>query len=263
MLGKAGVNGVRRTIKRGKNLARYSLPLVKGLARKATKGGGCALWDAPRTRFNQKISSHRIFEGVDFDLSEVKAIKNSVPEVTVNDVMVAVVSGALRRYLSRKGELPEKSMTAALPVNIAPDRGALAPGGHGNHISFVFPKIYTNEADPVKRLQAISRANTAAKNSSKNLGGGELMDTAGLVPAAITGTLARSFVKYDVGSKMPPLFNTIITNVMGASVAALPCRCQVAAFFMGQVSVMTPWGRSTSYSVTTTRSASVSLAVEK
>ena len=68
----------------------------------------------PRTRFNGKISPHRVFQAVHFPLEDIKRIKNAVPGATVNDVAITICGGALRKYLQSKDELPEESLAAAV-----------------------------------------------------------------------------------------------------------------------------------------------------
>ncbi|MCL6271732.1 hypothetical protein M3P05_17575 [Sansalvadorimonas sp. 2012CJ34-2] len=161
LLGRAGVNGVRSLWERGRVVARYTLPVSRGLFKRAVKGcNGCALMHAPKTRFNGKVSPHRVFEAVGFDLKTLNKIRDAFPEVTVNDVIVSVVSGALRRYLIHKDELPEQSLTAMLPVNIDP---ALS-GAQGNNLSLMVPKIHAELAHPVDRLKAVQEAVAEAKH---------------------------------------------------------------------------------------------------
>src|SRR5262249_40183039 len=61
---------------------------------------------APRTRFSGPVTAHRVIENRSFDLAEVRRIKSEVPGATVNDAVLAIVAGALRRYLESKNELP-------------------------------------------------------------------------------------------------------------------------------------------------------------
>src|SRR5207244_1942811 len=83
---------------------------------------------APRTRFNVPVTPHRVFGGVVFSLDRIKAIKNAVTESTVNDVVLAVCAGALRRLLLQAGELPKKPLVAMTPVSVRPDEAKKAMG---------------------------------------------------------------------------------------------------------------------------------------
>ncbi|MTI15030.1 WS/DGAT/MGAT family O-acyltransferase [Sansalvadorimonas verongulae] len=231
LISRAGWNGMRRIAKRGSVMTRYARPLLGGLSRCLTKTSTCNLMKAPRTRFNGKVSPHRVFEAMSFDLKLVKMVKNSQPKVTINDVMMAVVSGGLRRYLKRKGELPDESLTAMVPVNIDPTRNDQKGATQGNHLSFMFPRIFTSEADPLERLRAINKANRAAKRTREDLGGQELMDAASLMPSTVTNLLMRSAVKYKLAGHIKPLFNTIITNVPGPQFPVYHTGAKLQKFF--------------------------------
>ena len=170
------------------------------------------IFKAPKTRFNEKVSSHRVFEAVEFDLKDIKALKSARKDITLNDVMVAIVSGALRRYLRTKGELPEESLTAMLPISIRPES---MKDVQGNQISFMFPKIYTDISDPIERLDTIHRANSNGKGCNDEKGGSWMLETAQLLPTTVTNLILRTALKYNLTSYMKPLFNTVITNVPG------------------------------------------------
>ena len=107
------------------------------LARVGRMLGG-ELPEATKTRFNGKVSSQRVFDSAIFDFDKVRAIRAAAPGATVNDVVLAVIGGAMRRYLKARKELPKATLTAVSPVNTRPDKGAT--GTAGNNISAVtFP----------------------------------------------------------------------------------------------------------------------------
>ena len=219
LLSRAAFNGFRNFSRKGQALTKHVLPGSFNIARRMLLGvqdldSANMLMKAPRTRFNNKVSAHRVFEAVDFDLNEIKALKNAHAHASVNDVMVAIVAGALRRYLKIKGELPEESMTALLPISIRSDAKNNAHSV-GNQISFMFPKVYTNIEDPVERLDAVAAVTTKGKRQSQNDGGSVLLETAQLLPTTVTNLLLRTALKYNVAHYIKPLFNTVITNVPG------------------------------------------------
>ena len=78
--------------------------------------------DIPRTRFNGKVSPHRVFDAINVSLDDIKRIKNSVQGATVNDVAISIVGGAMRKYLVDKNELPAQSTVAMTPVNVRSDK---------------------------------------------------------------------------------------------------------------------------------------------
>ena len=101
----------------------------------------------PKTRFNQTVSAHRVFEARFHELDEFKRIKARVPGSTVNDVALAYVGGALRHYLDGHGELPDDSLVAACPISL---RDASANSGKGNML--------------FGRLRSLRRPRGAARN---------------------------------------------------------------------------------------------------
>ena len=169
----------------------------------------------PPTRFNKTPSTQRVFTCVDFNLDDIKAIKNACG-TTVNDVMVCIVAGALRAYLDNIGELPEESLGAMLPKNIR--KGEEKEAKSGNQVGGLITVLHTNIADPVERLQAIRKSTQKAKVFSDvantdllfpNLMGGFLYPRAG---KALTRWAQKNGLMEKIG---PLLFNTVITNVPG------------------------------------------------
>ena len=138
-------------------LPKLSVVAMKMLSRAlfAPAGG------APRTRFNQPISSRRVFESVVFDFATMKRIRAAVPGATVNDAVLAIIGGAMRRYLESKKELPAQSLVALSPVNTRQD--AAERQTTGNMISFLAFSLASDIADPVARLAKIQQAHRRPK----------------------------------------------------------------------------------------------------
>ena len=126
---------------------------------------------APRTSFNATVTARRSVAFTDVALTDVKAVKREFG-VTVNDVVTAVVGGALRRYLEDRGELPERPLLAAVPVSVH-DQTADRAGT--TKVSVMFSTLATDEPDPVARLKAISSANARAKEIHEMVGADTLM----------------------------------------------------------------------------------------
>ncbi len=228
LLARASINSYGNAWKRSKVVAKYSLPLIKGTLKRALTGKKCSLGNAPKTRFNKKVSPHRVFEAVDFDLNEIKRVAKCINGLKVNDVVVAIVSGALRRYLTHKGELPETSMNAMVPVSV---RGKQENVNSFNQISFLFPKIYTDIEDPLERLHAIHTANARAKNNHETMGSMELMDATQLLPNTVSNLAARTISKYNLLSHLNPFFNTVITNVAGPQIPLYQSGSKLVRFY--------------------------------
>lgn len=160
----------------------------------------------PVTRFGADISVHRVFEAVGLPLENFKLVRRHVPEATINDQFMAVVGGALREYLTSKGELPDASLVAAMPLSL---RGA-DKSQEGNQITFTFLSIRTDIADPLERLRAISAESTKAKHSVDVLGKEFTRDLVDVIPNPVTELLARYV-------KSPPV-GLVVSNIRGPDV---------------------------------------------
>jgi diacylglycerol O-acyltransferase len=168
----------------------------------------------PRTRFNQVVSPHRVFEGVDFSLEKVKAIKTAVGG-TVNDVVLAICAGALRKYLMEKDELPEQSLVSMCPVNVR-DPSALTTAG--NQVVSMAVLLHTDIADAKERLQAICVSTRDAKEYNNAIGAKAMMEMADFIPMELSVLGARVAAEQGIANFATPEFNTVITNVPGPSV---------------------------------------------
>lgn len=127
----------------------------------AGKGRPAGPFQAPMTRFNQKLTPHRWFANVDVSLDDLKRVGRGFG-CTINDVFVAISAGAIRRYLELRDELPEESLTATIPVSI---RTPEQQRTYGNRLSSWFVAIATDVEDPVERLRVIARNTRAARES--------------------------------------------------------------------------------------------------
>lgn len=170
--------------------------------------GGIA---APRTPFNRKVSPHRRFAFTSVPLEQVKAVKDALG-VTVNDVVLGMCAGALRTYLSKKGELPEDSLRCMIPVSVRSDDSA---NTYGNQVSGMLAGLATDVEDPVVRLEVISRDTQRAKESFGALPGQLLNDAAEFPPPAIMARVSRVMARTALANRINLPFNLIISNVPG------------------------------------------------
>ena len=167
------------------------------------------------TRFNARIGGHRVVNARFFPLAQVKAIKDLVPGATVNDVIVTIVAGALRKYLRAKGELPPVSLVAGAPINV---RTQADEGSGGNLVSMMTLSIYTDIADPLERLHQVHDECMSSKEYSSAIGARTLTDLTQTIPprVAALGFRAASQTMLMTGATSP--INTIISNVPGPQV---------------------------------------------
>ncbi len=165
-----------------------------------------------RTRFNARVSPHRVCDGVRLDLAGIKAIKNAVPGATVNDVVLTTVGGALRRYLDEKGELPEASLGAGAPVNV---RTADQLGTGGNQISAMTLTLRTDIADPVERLEAIHVDSQRAKSGHSALGDNTFTSITENVSTWLASMSSGALSAVTWLQEMPMPVHTVVSNVPG------------------------------------------------
>lgn len=169
---------------------------------------------APATRLNTRVSSRRVWSAAGLGLDRIKAIKDQAG-VTVNDVVLAVSAGALRRYLEEKGELPEKPLVAMVPVSIRAEdeRGAM-----GNLVSAMLVSLATDEADAGQRLARIHEGVRSSKLYHQAIGARTLADYSQAVPFGLAGLGARLYTRLHLAERHKPIFNLVITNVPGPQV---------------------------------------------
>jgi diacylglycerol O-acyltransferase / wax synthase len=163
----------------------------------------------PRTSFNGRISAHRRFSLGSLSLDKVKALKNELG-ITVNDVVVALCTTAVREWLIERDELPEEPLVAAVPMSV---RSEEEKGTFGNRISLMTVPIPTNEPDPRERLMRTHELLKAAKERHRALPADLLTDVTGFIPPAVAGLAARRVV--DILTRLNPPVNLVISNVPG------------------------------------------------
>ena len=186
-----------------------SLPgkLVGGVVSRVARGEVPSF--PPKTRFNQTVSPHRVFEARFHDLADFKRIKASVPGATINDVALAYVGGTLRAYLDGHGELPDESLVAACPMSM---RKAGDTSSNGNVLFGRLQTLGTDIADPLKRLEAIAES-TAASRSESDSTRTQLLELIGTVPTSLLGMTAKAASALPFSG--PTIANTTVTNVPG------------------------------------------------
>jgi diacylglycerol O-acyltransferase / wax synthase len=179
--------------------------------RKQGKGEAAGLFAAPRTSFNQPITPHRKFAYGEMTLDDVKMIRSAFGG-TVNDVVLAVCSGALRRYLEDRNELPAESLIAMVPMSV---RGSSEQSTMGNRISQLLVRLATDEPDAVKRLERIQAETRAAKDQNRAIGADVLSDWAQFAAPAVAARAARLYSTMGLANRHKPIYNVTISNVPG------------------------------------------------
>ncbi len=185
-----------------------------------------APFTAPRTSLNGTITGHRSIAFTRLDLDDVKEVKNAFG-CTVNDVVLAMCSGALRRYLDDNGELPDDSLVAMVPVSV---HGKTKRGGT-NKVSGMFASLSSDIADPVERLRTIAEANLVAKDHHQTLSASLLQDWAQFAAPNTFGLAVRVYSKLRLADMHPVVHNLVISNVPGPQMPIYFLGARVIGFY--------------------------------
>jgi diacylglycerol O-acyltransferase / wax synthase len=160
---------------------------------------------APSTLLNVDIGPHRRFDWVRTDLSDIKAIKNKLGG-TVNDVVLAVVTGALRGFMQQRGEpVDGVTLKAMVPVSV---RRENEYGMTGNRVAAMMASLPIYEVDPVERLRILSDELSGLKESGQAVGAEALTQLAGFAPPTVLAQASRL-------QSRQRFFNLVVTNVPG------------------------------------------------
>jgi WS/DGAT/MGAT family acyltransferase len=207
--------GLRGAVRAGLELAEGAFDALThpdhalARARDAAEGIGEIIWaglnPAPETPLNVPIGPHRRFFGIACQLDDFKTVKNAFGG-TVNDVVLAVVSGALRSFLIGRGRRTEGvELRALVPVSV---RGEHEHGTGGNRIVVMRGPLPVYIADPVQRLHFVSEAMDGLKESKQALGAEVISGVQSFAPPTILAQASR----LNFSTR---LFNLIVTNVPG------------------------------------------------
>lgn len=169
---------------------------------------------APVTPFNHLVSGERIWNTALLDLDRVKAIKEAC-ECTLNDVVLAICAGALRRYLVERGALPPRRLVAMCPVST---REKSQHGQMGNMVSAMLVELSTDVEDPVERLNAIKSRSKKGKAVEKAGAARAASDLAEFIPFGLANRMTRLYSRFHVSELHNPFCNLVITNVPGPQV---------------------------------------------
>ena len=212
LLTKATINRVKNTsslvagtVKNTRELGKYAIDI----ARKEIPAPDVS---APKSILNKPVGPHRVFDAAEFPLDGFKDIKNAAG-VTVNDVALGVISGALRKYLDAKGELPEEgSLATGIPLNMRTRREVTQ---ENNQVGSVFSSLHTDIENPVDRLVNIGNSTREAKESGETSPLVNALMLAGVFSPAVSKALAGFWSRNELSQHLPVNISTCISNVAG------------------------------------------------
>jgi len=163
---------------------------------------------APPTPINARITAHRRIAYGSLSLDGLKTVKNAFA-LTVNDVVMALCAGALRRWLLEHDGLPEEALVVAVPVSIRTDDHE----GHGVQVSMMVAELPTHLEGAAQRLAAVHESMTAAAEQFEALPAVSLQDVTSAIPTVWAGLAARAAFRAVTGGA--PQFNLFVSNVPG------------------------------------------------
>ena len=180
---------------------------------------------APRTPLNGPITAHRRFAFGSLPLEDVKRVKNALA-ITVNDVVMALCTSVLRRWLLDHDALPTVPIVVAVPVSIRSEEPEVE---QGNQLSVMFAQLPTHIADPTERLRLVQDAMREAKQQFDGVPATILQDLSAAIPTALSGLAARAFFR-TVTIPGPPV-NLFVSNVPGPQLPLYVAGAQVLGVY--------------------------------
>jgi WS/DGAT/MGAT family acyltransferase len=165
----------------------------------------------PHTMFNRRSSPEREYAYCSLSMAEVRDVASKA-DATLNDVVLALTSAALRRYLEARDAMPEESLVAGIPVSLHDDDDELA-----NAYSVLMPRLATHVDDPAERLTLIRDETRELKQAQSESGGfGDMLDAVEVPPPWFYNIAARLYTGLHVVERMErPFFNVLVSSVPG------------------------------------------------
>lgn len=197
------LRAVRDQIQTQKDLGRALLAIAR--SKRSSAASLVSPLQAPRSILNQKVTRARRFATQQYRLDRIKAVARR-HGCTINDAMLTLCAGALRRFLGEQGALPDEPLTAMVPVNIRPKDD---PGG-GNAVGALLASLATDVADPIDRLHTIVASTTKAKAQLQGMSRNAILQYSALLMAPI---LLASVP--GAAGRIRPAFNLVVSNVPG------------------------------------------------
>ena len=216
LLLKSTSNFIKDPLKTPVRIGETALSLIKSQANKKLKRKKVfnkRSLSVPRTIFNKNVSPRRTWGTAILSFDRINALRK-IMGVTINDLILAMCAGALRRYLIERDKLPSQSLVANVPISI---RSKDEQQKMENKISNMLIPIATHIKDPLERLEYIKEQTELGKSRHKAVGAKSLMQMAETVPFGLANMAVSLYMHYDIKELVRPPFNVTITNVPGPS----------------------------------------------
>jgi len=206
---------------------------VDWLARSKRGDAMPAPFSAPRTSFNGSITGHRSIAFTQVSLDDIKTIKNHFG-AKINDVVLAAISGSLRRFLADRGELPDQPLVGMVPVSVhEAEIGATLVEGT-NKVSGMFTRLVTDIDDPIERIEEITNRMATSKEHFGNINANLMRSWAQFAPPLTMQAVMKLYGSAQLADRHPVIHNLVISNVPGPNFPLY--------FLGGEIKAMYPLG---------------------
>lgn len=234
LLAKASVNRVKNSFGLARGTVKHGLAMGKYLLDIAREKIPAPDVSAPKTILNSPVGPHRVFDSVSFQLAQFKEIKDAAG-VSVNDVVLGVVGGALHRYLGSRGETVEGSLAANIPLNMRTRRNKT---DENNQVGGTNCSLHTDETDPIARLRAVSKSAVLAKQDAERSPLVEVLRLTGAVSPALAKSAAGFWSRNALSQYIPVNVSTAVTNVPGPNFSLYCAGARMVEYY--GLGVLTP-----------------------
>ena len=189
-------------------------------------------WFAPKTPINVSITNQRSFSSLSLPLDQIKLVAKS-NGATLNDVVLAICSGALRRYLRDLDCVPTAPLLAAVPVSLRAEGNT----DMNTQASIMRISLASTVDDPMERLRAIRAASASAKAAAAGMKAVMPTDFPSLGAPWLISGMASLFGRSKLANKMPPVANVAISNVPGPKVALYMAGARMLTYYPVSIAV--------------------------
>jgi len=181
---------------------------------------------APKTPLNVSITNQRSFAGRSVPLAEIKQMSKAT-ETSLNDIVLAICAGAVKRYLADYGCKPAKPLIAGVPVSLRSEGNT----DLNNQVSIMLVSLATDISDPLERLAAIHESSSEGKKLTGNVKAAIPTDFPSLGMPSLLSGLASLYGRSGLADKLPPVANVAISNVPGPSFPLYFAGAKLATYF--------------------------------
>ena len=226
LVGRVLGEAAQRPIRAARYLAAGAERMVAGVRMARADEWNRAPLRAPQLSFNAPIGPRRAAAFASVSLEDVRRLKTE-HDVKVNDVVLAIVAGALRGHLLDLDLLPDGSLVAAVPVSLRKE----GDDSQDNKVSSRFVALSTDIEDPVERLQAVHDAANSAKAMHQAMGVREIQSLGEVASPLILSTAIRALYRSQLASRAPVRVNVVVSNVPGPPIDLYCCGAKIKGIY--------------------------------